>query len=111
MSRNNMYRRFCAMHSRCYDPKNAKYPRYGGRGIFVCERWHDFEAYYKDSISLVIWDAMLPEKDGRRLFECRVYGTPGSPTVSLDKKIARRAVKSVFKSFQKELKGMFRKKK
>ena len=48
MSRNNMYRRFCAMHSRCYDPKNAKYPRYGGRGIFVCERWHDFEAYYKD---------------------------------------------------------------
>jgi len=28
-----------AMMDRCYNPKNAKYDRYGGRGIQVCQRW------------------------------------------------------------------------
>jgi hypothetical protein len=27
------------MIARCYDPKNPKYPSYGGRGIKVCDRW------------------------------------------------------------------------
>lgn len=27
------------MISRCYDPENPKYPRYGARGIRVCDRW------------------------------------------------------------------------
>jgi hypothetical protein len=28
-----------AMKRRCYNPHNRKYPRYGGRGIIVCDRW------------------------------------------------------------------------
>src|SRR5882762_10182478 len=27
------------MKQRCYNPKATKYPRYGGRGIKVCDRW------------------------------------------------------------------------
>jgi hypothetical protein len=27
------------MIARCYDPEHPKYPRYGGRGIRVCDRW------------------------------------------------------------------------
>ncbi len=27
------------MHARCYNPNDRFYPRYGGRGIEVCERW------------------------------------------------------------------------
>lgn len=27
------------MKSRCYNPNYHKYPRYGARGITVCERW------------------------------------------------------------------------
>ena len=27
------------MNDRCHDSKDAAYSRYGGRGIFVCDRW------------------------------------------------------------------------
>lgn len=34
---------------RCHDPANQDYPRYGGRGIVVCDRWRwSFVAFYRD---------------------------------------------------------------
>lgn len=34
---------------RCYNPKRDNYPRYGGRGIKVCDRWrHDYAAFLSD---------------------------------------------------------------
>lgn len=36
------------MLARCYDPKNHKYPRYGGRGIRVCDRWICFRLFIED---------------------------------------------------------------
>ena len=44
-----VYRSYQAMLDRCYDPKHVGYPRYGGRGITVCERWQSsFEAFCAD---------------------------------------------------------------
>lgn len=37
-----------SMHRRCTDPKVPGYPRYGGRGISVCERWNDFANFLAD---------------------------------------------------------------
>lgn len=37
-----------AMMGRCYQPTYANYPRYGGAGITVCERWHSFENFLAD---------------------------------------------------------------
>jgi hypothetical protein len=31
-----------SMFRRCYDPRDAGFLNYGGRGITVCERWHTF---------------------------------------------------------------------
>lgn len=31
------------MMDRCYNEKNPGYHNYGGRGITVCDAWHDFE--------------------------------------------------------------------
>ena len=38
-----------AMKQRCSNPNQAHYPRYGGRGIYVCDRWKDsFEHFIAD---------------------------------------------------------------
>jgi len=36
------------MHQRCEDPNHKSYPDYGGRGIFVCDRWSLFEHFLAD---------------------------------------------------------------
>lgn len=36
------------MKSRCDDPRNASYRRYGAKGIRVCDRWYDFMAFVAD---------------------------------------------------------------
>ncbi len=36
------------MHTRCENPKNKHYHRYGGRGISVCERWGEFGNFIAD---------------------------------------------------------------
>lgn len=34
---------------RCYNPHSERYPRYGGRGIAMCDRWrNDFAAFLAD---------------------------------------------------------------
>jgi hypothetical protein len=37
------------MINRCERTKSSNYPRYGGRGISVCEKWrHDFNTFLAD---------------------------------------------------------------
>lgn len=43
-----MHRRWYGMLARCENPKNTGYPNYGGRGIVVCDRWHDFDLFCAD---------------------------------------------------------------
>lgn len=40
--------RWRMMMRRCYNPEQRGYERYGGRGIVVCERWHDVSAFVFD---------------------------------------------------------------
>lgn len=36
------------MRDRCDNPKSKDYENYGGRGITVCARWKNFEAFLAD---------------------------------------------------------------
>ena len=36
------------MHQRCYRKNCKSYPRYGGRGITVCERWNSVHSFLED---------------------------------------------------------------
>lgn len=43
------YRSWTSAKSRCSNPKDPAYARYGGRGITMCARWRDsFEAFLAD---------------------------------------------------------------
>lgn len=50
MSRSRIYNIYHSMIKRCYSINCASYPRYGGRGITVCDNWLDktsgFENFY-----------------------------------------------------------------
>lgn len=40
-----LYRIFYGMHTRCENPNDAWYHRYGGRGIKVCKEWNDYQTF------------------------------------------------------------------
>ena len=42
------YRSWSGMMTRCYNPNQPSYERYGGRGITICERWHSFNNFLTD---------------------------------------------------------------
>lgn len=43
------YSTWCAMKNRCKNATHAQYPQYGGRGIYVCDRWlNSFENFLAD---------------------------------------------------------------
>jgi hypothetical protein len=42
------YRSWSAMMGRCYQPKTGNFKYYGGAGIRVCARWHDFLMFLVD---------------------------------------------------------------
>lgn len=48
MSKSKSYYRHATMMSRCYNKKYKTFHNYGGRGIKVCKRWHDFVNFLKD---------------------------------------------------------------
>lgn len=42
------YSSWASMMARCYNPKTPGFELYGGRGISVCERWHNFQNFVAD---------------------------------------------------------------
>lgn len=45
-SKSKIYLCWQNMKTRCYNVKSDDYKNYGGRGIKVCDEWHDFRNFY-----------------------------------------------------------------
>jgi hypothetical protein len=55
LSNTPAYRSWKAMLYRCYNIKSKPYKYYGGRGIIVCERWHNFDNFLNDMGQRPYW--------------------------------------------------------
>jgi hypothetical protein len=47
-SSSRLYSVWIALRDRCQNPQNRAYMNYGGRGIYVCERWNKYENFIED---------------------------------------------------------------
>lgn len=75
-----VYRVWSSMISRCYSISNQSYGRYGGRGVYVCNEWHEFQnfaAWYYDQYQEDDWhidkDILSPADDVRYSPETCVF--------------------------------------
>ena len=50
LSQTREYNSWKKMMFRCNNPEAPDYPNYGGRGIEVCERWHDVRNFCTDMV-------------------------------------------------------------
>lgn len=62
-----LYRIWCGMKNRCYNPNEPNYKRYGAKGITVCDEWKDnFEAFRKWALNNGYQDDLsIDRKDGK----------------------------------------------
>lgn len=67
-AKERLYRTWTGMHRRCYDSNHDRYKWYGGKGISVCDEWHDYVSFrtwalengYKDKLTI---DRINPKDD------------------------------------------------
>lgn len=48
MWRTPEYKAWAAMRSRCLNPNNRNWHRYGGRGVRICAEWDSFDKFFQD---------------------------------------------------------------
>lgn len=48
MTKTKIFSLWSSMIERCSNPNKDRYAGYGGRGIYVCDRWKVFENFYAD---------------------------------------------------------------
>ena len=63
MSGTRIYETWQDMKRRCYNKQNARYDRYGGRGIKVCEEWlNNFQSFYDWAIRKGYYDDLTIDR-------------------------------------------------
>jgi len=57
------------MMQRCYDKKSERYKDYGGKGVFVCDRWLEFKYFAEDAVQLPGYDQRVSDIDTRYVLD------------------------------------------
>lgn len=61
-----LHKIWSGMMARCYNPTCNSYKRYGGIGVTVCDRWHNYENFFTDVIKTYQDDLTLDRYPKRR---------------------------------------------
>jgi hypothetical protein len=48
INKHPLYKTWRCMLERCENKSSKDYGNYGGRGVSVCKRWHDFTSFVED---------------------------------------------------------------
>lgn len=51
LSSDRIYTIWSRMMDRCYNPSNNRYDDYGGRGVQVCDEWHELTRFHQWALS------------------------------------------------------------
>lgn len=72
LSKHYLYSTWTNMMRRCHNSEDLAFPNYGGRGVFVCQEWHDpkaFLAYVDSELGIRPVDGTLDRKDNNGSYE------------------------------------------
>lgn len=69
LARTRVYRIWAGMKARCLNQNHPKFPKYGGNGIRVCERWLDFNMFFADMGHPPSPKHSIDRKDGKKGYE------------------------------------------
>lgn len=69
MSNTSEFHTWTQMLQRCNNPNNERYADYGGRGITVCDKWHDFAAFFSDMGPRPSPDLSIERRDNNGHYE------------------------------------------
>jgi len=62
MAHSKLYKVHASMMQRCYNKNNKGYKNYGGRGIYVCKEWENFEGFVEWALSSNYQEGLLIER-------------------------------------------------
>ncbi len=48
LSKTKTYKIWSGIQTRCLNPNSSGYPKYGAKGVTICERWNDYENFLAD---------------------------------------------------------------
>ena len=86
-----LYGRWEGMLSRCYNQNHDNYNVYGGRGIYVCDYWLNFENYKNDIEKKENYDKMMDDSDNwnidKDLSNGKCYSNETTHIIKKDKNI------------------------
>lgn len=63
MTKHRLFGTWSSMMHRCYSPNSKVFGRYGGRGISVCERWHDVRLFIADNDAKALPGLTIDRRD------------------------------------------------